>query len=334
MQQLSYEYIQFLNEKILQYLPASHVKVGDKINLRCPLCGDSHKSATKKRGWIYLKNASFYCFNCSTGMSGIKFLQYISGEAYEDIRKEYIKLCFRHGLNTNLSAQFDVPTAEPSIFQLKSILNPDWKRPLSDKAKTYLDNRLVTKAPFFNDPVYSCYSKKTNDEFILMPWRINGIDAYYQLNDFQKLHSLKYIFPKDKKKLVAGLDNVDISWPYIILFEGYWDSLFVKNGCCVGTKAVTDYQLKLIRERYPHHQIVISFDNDEAGLASMIKLMKSDNDFKYFRWFNQNTKEKDVNDYVIAKNNVNIFSKADVLERMIVDKLLMKMYLLRNGLWK
>ena len=78
----------------------------------------------------------------------------------------------------------------------------------------------------------------------------------------------------------------------------------------------------------------ISFDNDEAGLASMIKLMKSDNDFKYFRWFNQNTKEKDVNDYVIAKNNVNIFSKADVLERMIVDKLLMKMYLLRNGLWK
>lgn len=52
---------------------------------------------------------------------------------------------------------------------------------------------------------------------------------------------MKYIFPKDKKKLVAGLDNIDVSFPYIILLEGFYDSVFVKNGVCVGTKAVTDY---------------------------------------------------------------------------------------------
>jgi len=65
--------------------------------------------------------------------------------------------------------------------------------------------------------------------------------------------SLKYIFPKNEKKIVAGLDNIDITWPYVIVFEGYYDSIFVKNGVCVGTKSITDYQLKLIRERYPHH---------------------------------------------------------------------------------
>lgn len=52
---------------------------------------------------------------------------------------------------------------------------------------------------------------------------------------------MKYIFPKDKKKLVYGLDNIDISWPYIIVFEGVYDSVFVKNGISVGTKAITDY---------------------------------------------------------------------------------------------
>lgn len=57
---------------------------------------------------------------------------------------------------------------------------------------------------------------------------------------------MKYLFPKDKKKLIAGLDNIDISWPYIIVFEGFYDSLFVKNGICSGTKSITDYQLKLI----------------------------------------------------------------------------------------
>lgn len=329
---LSYEYIQFLNEKVLEFLPHNYVRVGDKLNMRCPLCGDSHKDARKKRGWYYLSNASYYCFNCSKGMSGINFLQFISGNSYDQIKKEYLKLCFKHGINMSLSSHYEVPNSEPSIFQVQSIVKPEWKQPLSEKALKYLSNRKVINAPFYKDPLYSCYSK-SKEEFIMIPWRLNGVDAYYQLNDFQKLHNLKYIFPKDKKKLIAGLDNIDLSWPYIIIFEGYFDSLFVKNGICVGTKAVTDYQLKLIKERFPKHQIVISFDNDLAGIQSMIKLLKSNNDFKYFKWFNKNTKEKDINDYILAKDNVNMFVNKAVLEKLIVDKLLMKMYLIQNNLW-
>jgi hypothetical protein len=265
-------------------------------------------------------------------MSGIKFLEFISGNSYEQIKKEYFKMCFKHGINTSLSSHYNVPNEEPSIFQLESVVKPEWKKPLSEKATEYLKNRKVLDAPYYKDSLYSCYTKN-NDEFIMIPWKVNGVDAYYQLNDFQKIHNLKYIFPKNKKKLIAGLDNIDISWPYIIAVEGYFDSLFIKNGICVGTKAITEYQLKLIKERYPKHQIVISFDNDKAGIDSMIKLLKSNNDFKYFKWFNSNTKEKDINDYVIAKNNVNIFSNTNILEKLIVDKLLMKMFLIQNKFW-
>lgn len=328
----SYEYIQFLNDKILEFLPHNYVKTGNKINMRCPICGDSKKSSTKKRGWYYLQNASYYCFNCSTGMSGIKFLEFISGNNYEQIKKEYFKLCFKHGINTGLSANYTIPDKEPSVFSLEQIVKPEWKKPLSEKAIEYLKKRKVLDAPFYKDPLYSCYTKN-NDEFIMIPWKLNGIDAYYQLNDFQKLHNLKYIFPKNRKKLIAGLDNIDISWPFIIVTEGYFDSLFVKNGICTGTKSITEYQLKLIKERYPKHQIVISFDNDKAGLDSMVKLLKSDNDFKFFKWFNSNTKEKDINDYVLSKNNVNIFCNTTVLEKLIVNKLLMKMFLIQNKLW-
>lgn len=329
---ISYEYVQFLNEKVLEFLPHNYTKVNDKINMRCPLCGDSKKSSRKKRGWYYLKTASFYCFNCSTGMSGIHFLEHISGNSYDQIKKEYFKLCFKHNINTNLSSYYNIPNEEPTIFQMESIIKPEWKNPLSKNAINYLKNRKVTEAPYNKDPLYSCYSKK-NDEFIMIPWKINGIDAYYQINDFQKKFNLKYIFPKDKKKLIAGLDNIDISWPYIIVFEGYYDSLFVKNGVCVGTKAITDYQLKLIKERYPHHQIVISFDNDDAGIKSMIKYLKMNYNFKYFKWFNRNTKQKDINDYILYKNDVNIFTNTTLLEKMIVDKLLMKMFLIQNNYW-
>ena len=112
---------------------------------------------------------------------------------------------------------------------------------------------------------------------------------------------MKYIFPKDTKKLVFGLDNVDVSWPYIIC--------------------------------YPHHTIVASFDNDKPGLCSYIKCIKQNRKLKYFKWFNTNTKQKDINDYVLAKGNVNIFTDTKKLERLIVDDLLMKLYLVENGLW-
>lgn len=64
-----------------------------------------------------------------------------------------------------------------------------------------------------------------------------------------------------------------MSFPYIFVFEGFYDSVFVKNGIAVGTKAITDYQLSIIKDRYPKHQVVISFDNDESGIQSMERLL-------------------------------------------------------------
>lgn len=111
---------------------------------------------------------------------------------------------------------------------------------------------------------------------------------------------MKYIFPKNKKKLVYGLDNVDPTYNKIFVFEGVYDSLFVKNGVSVGTKAVTDYQLNIIKQRWPHHTICISFDNDLAGISSMIKYINDDSkDFLFFKWFNKNTTAKDINEYVL-----------------------------------
>ena len=113
----SYEFRYYLREKILEYLPLPYIRVGEKIQLRCPICGDSKKSATKKRGWIYPDN-SYYCFNCSTGMSGIKFLEIISGSNYADIKREYARLFLKSGLSAGLSSTYQIPSSEPSLFEL------------------------------------------------------------------------------------------------------------------------------------------------------------------------------------------------------------------------
>ena len=51
-------------------------------------------------------------------------------------------------------------------------------------------------------------------------------------------------------------------------------------------------------------------------------------------WFNNATKEKDINEYVLVKDDVNIFSDPKILDTMIYDKLQMKLWMIQNGKWK
>jgi hypothetical protein len=323
----SYDYIQFINEKVMEYLPADRVRVGDKLNFRCPLCGDSHKSLTKKRGFYYLKNASFFCFNCSTGMTGLKLLQTLSGKDYAEIKTEYAKEFAKGGFSRK--AFFPEEKADGfDLMHIKPALDPSWKLPLSEDAKAYLAGRMVDRAPFLREDFFS-YKGRRGD-YILIPWVVNGVDAYYQLNDYKKLGSLKYVFPKDSSKLVYGLDNVDLSWPYVIVFEGVYDSLFVKNAVAVGTKSLSERQEKLIRERYPNHRICLSFDNDKPGLDATAKAVERGGDYLFFRWFDDATRAKDVNEAVLAAGDPSMFSDAKSLEKSIFTPLQTKLWLIQR----
>lgn len=333
---LSYEYVQFLDEKILQYLPQPYVQVGDKINLRCPICGDSKKSTIKKRGWVYLKNASYFCFNCNASLPGIKLLKLLSGADYESIHREYVRLFLKSGHDSSLSSIQWKPSIEdePNVFNAKNALDQSLKKPLTERAKEYLHHRKVLEAPFLREPLFSTWKNDISKEFILIPWKINGVDAYYQVNDFLKITSMKYMFPKGKKKLIYGLDNIDPSYNKIFAFEGVYDSLFVKNGIATGTKAITDFQMKLIKDRWPYHEICIAFDNDAPGFASTMKMVESEKASKFFAWFKDDAQEKDINERILALNDINAFSNEKYLDSLVLDKLQMKLWMINNGKWK
>lgn len=326
----------WINDQILPYLPVDRVRQGDKILFRCPICGDSKKSSTKKRGYYYLKTASYHCFNCDANLSGMKLLQAFSGEDYADIKGRFFKSMFDGNHFNSLSAHsFEVQEEEPTdnLLKLKSVLKPEWKTPLSEKAEKYLKDRLVLDAPFLKEKFFSYFSKK-GGEYILIPWKLNGIDAYFQLNDFQRLNpdGTKYIFPKNKDKLVYGLDNVDITFPYLICFEGVYDSLFVPNGLAIGGKNLTELQERILRKRFPNHRIVLALDNDKPGLLATARTLSksASTTVSYFRWFDEGVKEKDINDFVKVRGDVNIFRDKKYVESLVVDSINMKMWLAKN----
>lgn len=337
---ISVEFRDWVNEKVMHYLPKNSVKTGDKIICRCPICGDSKKNTMKKRGYYYLKTSSYHCFNCEANYTGMKLLEVLSGEDYNTLHKEYVNMMYdgKHFCSVAKMASFDKNDKGKVLYHLKNVIKPEWKHELSDKAKEYLKNRGVLEAPFLKEELYSYFTKK-GDEYILIPWRINGIDCYFQLNDFEKHNKsgMKYIFPKNKDKMIYGLDNIDLSMKYIIVFEGVYDSLFVKNGVCLGGKNITEFQYDLIKRRYPNHRICLALDNDLPGLTSAAKILmdkSKPNEFSFFKWFSDDTTQKDINDYVIYKNNVNIFKDRKIVESCIVDPIVMKMWLMKKGLIK
>jgi len=109
--------------------------------------------------------------------------------------------------------------------------------------------------------------------------------------------------------------------------------LFVKNAIAIGGVHLTDVQFEMIRKRYPRHQIVMALDNDKAGLKGSVKLLHDRRyNFKFFKWFNAGTIEKDINDFVLAKDNVNIFTKTNELEACIIDSVMMRLFLIQQGI--
>jgi len=324
----------WVNDKVLSFLPVQRQLVGDKYIFRCPLCGDSKRNSLKKRGYYYLKTASYYCFNCGESMTGMKLLERLSGEDYQTLRDEYVKKMYdgRHFGATNV--QRERKCASNSLFSLKSIVKPEWKKPLSEKSSAYLRDRMVLDAPYLKEDMYSYY-RKNGDEYILIPWKMNGIDCYYQMNDFERHNpnGSKYIFPRNTDKMIYGLDNINLKYDFIIITEGVYDSLFVPNCIAVGGRTISDKQLEIVRKRFPKMNLCLSFDNDNPGLESMKKSLKDNRyKFSYFKWFGDSTEQKDINDYVKSLKNPRVFTNEDYIRSCIVDPVIMKMWMARKGI--
>ena len=71
---------EYMPEMVYEYVP-NVKRIGNKLNFRCPICGDG-KKLSSKRGWFYIDTGSYFCWNAgcpgNAGMSGLMFLSAVS----------------------------------------------------------------------------------------------------------------------------------------------------------------------------------------------------------------------------------------------------------------
>jgi hypothetical protein len=303
-------------QKLHESVPGPKKTERNKINFRCPICGDSKKSKLKKRGWLYNNNPkwpSIYCFNGCGSINIFEFLSYIEGISVKEAKSRALKEIRANDFSDIKQESREKPKPKKESID---VIEDSWI-PIEDSEANYIiQNRKILEAPFKPKNWKLYYDNKTRR--IVIPWMRNGKMVYHQKRSIFKNNDEKYLFPAESQKDINGLDELDESFPYIFLMEGVFDQIFVKNGVCVGGVKLTNHQKDILQPYIDiGYQLVWLLDNQNVDKTAKDEILKKtyNKSFKFFLW-PRDIKEKDVNQFYV-NNKSNIFSETKFLEMNI-----------------
>lgn len=289
-------------------------KKGDNLwNFRCPYCGDSHKSRTKARGFVFRKKNDlfFKCHNCGVGASLGNLVKTIDSKTYKD----YIMERYKKGVETRSSPQPEFKFNAP-VFRKKSILKN--LKTIQALSKEHPARRIVEKRRLPHESLsdlYLCESffKYTNSIIkgkfpsldgdhprLIIPFRGEDGEVFaYQGRAFGN-EQPKYITIKidEDRDKIFGLDKVDKSKP-ILVVEGPLDSLFLDN--CIAVAGADFSNMK--------GDLTVIYDNEPRNKEINKQIEKTIDQGKSVCLWPDHMKEKDINDMIIAG-----YSKKEVQE--------------------
>lgn len=323
----SIDLINYTENKIYQYVSSIKRKSSNKLNFRCPICGDSLQSQRKMRGWFNYRSGTYKCYNggcpARKTLSGLKFLALLQNKSIDEVKKDIIQENSKHYSKSELLQKLLESNTNPSannssITPILSSINTSILKPITwvdisnnKYVEEYLNSRKIYKAPYIPNNWKLYYESEKNK--IVIPWIRDKQIVYYQYRSLYKDDLVKYYFPPNLSKDIFGLDLIDDNFKYIFLIEGVFDSIFVKNGIAIGGTELSDYQSQLLDKYKLTHKFVWLFDNqwkDNTSYIKSLELLKK-NDL-IFIW-PKNISEKDVNDFYLKNNENNSFTNENFL---------------------
>ena len=298
------------------------------FNFRCPHCGDSQKSKTKARAYLYrVKNDMFFkCHNCGQGQNLSNFIKFLDPKKYG----EYLLERYKGSAPSTPQPKFDF---KPTKFKETNLLDNCTKiSNLKDDhpVKDYIKKRLIPTEyyeklylvnkfhNFANKVKPGIFKEKYEHPRLIIPFfDVTGELFAFQGRAFGK-EQPKYITIKldETKQKVYGLERVNFQ-KHIYIVEGPLDSLFLDNCLAAGGADLT--------LRMPNDQVTYIFDNEPRN-KEIIKRMYAviENDYNVVIWPNH-IQLKDVNEMIVSgisvaeiKNIIdkNTFRKLEALEKL------------------
>ena len=286
-----------------------------KWNFRCPLCGDSLKSKSKARGYIFeYKGKLWYkCHNCGRSPAFKDFLDQVDHGLYEQYNMEWLTefgrgnsrpaMKFEHQIEKFDRRRMD--NFEPlKVLKKVSQLNPD------HPCKQYDESRKIPRETHYflywcpkffhwiNKYVPDKFSPETlaKDEgrlvlpFIDQHGYVVGCTGRALSKD-AKLRYVTIKFQEDAPK-VFGLDRVDFK-KEVIVVEGPIDSLFLPNCIALAGSSADLSSLPLGQDT------IYIFDNEPRN-KDIVKQIEAYIDSNRRVCIFESNPHKDINEMVMA----------------------------------
>jgi transcription elongation factor Elf1 len=290
------KYLSIVSSQLSQFK-----KKGDFLyNFRCPYCGDSQKSQTKARGFIFRKDMDliYKCHNCGKGASFTNFLKYVDSKIHNDyIMERYKKV---ENVSEVEVRKSKITQGETPLKQLKRISQLEW----THVVKKFVQKRKIPSkfhyelyfAPKFyewvNTIIPNKFSSLQNDHprLVIPFFDEKGKMFALQGRSFGN-ETPKYItiILDSTKNKIYGLNRVKKDKP-LYAVEGPIDSLFLDNCVAVAGAEFTSLPLNTI----------IIFDNDRRNKEVLKQIEKTINrGYSVVLWPND-VKQKDINDMVLS----------------------------------
>ena len=280
-------------------------------NFRCPYCGDSQKSRTKARGFVYRKKNDlfFKCHNCGMGTTLGYLIKHIDSKIYKD----YIFERYKKGVKTNNPEpefKFNVPVFHKKdiLKNLKSISDLSTDHP----ARRFIQKRLIPSESFSDLYLCESFYKFTNtlipNKFpsldgdhprLLIPFRDEQGEVFaYQGRAFGN-EQPKYITIKlEERDKIFGMDRVTKD-KHIYVVEGPLDSLFLDN-CIAVAGATFDKPLMIEGRLIENDQLTVIFDNEPRNKEICREIKKIITTGRNVCLWPEYNSHKDINDMIVA----------------------------------
>jgi hypothetical protein len=277
-----------------------------KLNFACPICGDSQKKISKKRGNLYLDTKHYKCFNdgCMAYMSLTEFVAKMSRRfsilmpsfVLEDtdptIQNKRVDNQLVRFLTSDTSKLIRI-TDVINRFSLKRLDSV----PEDSVALQFIKRRNLDKIPDYGDFLYTDHSDsrvyifnfdRQSGKVLGLATRSlrDDVDRKYIIKSYTELSQL-FVQKNIEKSLIDDANflnnyfnilNVSFSEP-ILLAEGQFDSLLITN--CIATSGVSKAR-SILNNLGSKAGVRIIFDRDKAGKTQMMTLIKQG--YSIFLW--------------------------------------------------
>lgn len=278
-----------------------------KLNFACPICGDSQKKASKKRGNLYLDTKHYKCFNdgCMAYMSLAEFVAKMSKEhgimlpsfLLEDGFTPIVKVKKPENqlirFITSDTSQLVTLTDVINRFSLKRLDQVSE----NSRAYQYIKGRHLHLIEDYGDCLYT--DSQDNKIFIFNFDRRSGRLLGFSIRSLDPNSDRKYIIRSysDLREIFSqmGLSrqliedanflnnyfnilNIDFSKP-IRMTEGQFDAMFVRNA--IATSGASKAR-SIFAELGAKSATQVIFDRDKAGKTQMMNFIKQG--YSVFLW--------------------------------------------------